>query len=521
MNKAVAESLPGPGNAGERRLRQLLLCLLLAAFGFSAAHLGPGLQDDAFISFTYARNLADGFGPVYNPGERVEGYSSPLYVGLLALLSLILPMGIPAIAVYLGLLAGLLTCYLVFRFAEQELHSPLAALLLLLPFALLPPLLAETMGGMETMLYVLAIVLLLVLEDRGSRWSWLVMAAVALLRPEGIFLVLGYLLARLLLRPGERKATWRLLSLVALVYVLFLAWRTLYYGELVANTFYVKTPFSLELLTQGLQSLWRFALRVPLLLLPAAAGAVFGRWKRAWPWLYAVLFYLVFIPYVGGGFKFTFRYYLYMVGPLFLLIIQLAARLRRRLPRLILAILLVWGVVAGVYHYHAFGRALGFHGMRKQVVRRQQELAGVLTGLYPPGTVMATGQAGAIKYYTRFITIDMLGLCDKHIARQPFDQRGVSLVGHLKGDGKYVLARNPDIILFHSVLFRKKPMNISQIRARVLSGKKFSAWLSELQIMQTPSFWLQYNMNRVQLSDCYSHFFVKGEIQAADREQSY
>jgi len=39
----------------------------------------PYLLDDAFISFRYARNLVEGHGLVYNPGERVEGYTNLLW----------------------------------------------------------------------------------------------------------------------------------------------------------------------------------------------------------------------------------------------------------------------------------------------------------------------------------------------------------------------------------------------------------------------------------------------------------
>ena len=34
------------------------------------------LDDDQMISMRYARNLADGLGPVWNAGERVEGYTN-------------------------------------------------------------------------------------------------------------------------------------------------------------------------------------------------------------------------------------------------------------------------------------------------------------------------------------------------------------------------------------------------------------------------------------------------------------
>ena len=41
--------------------------------------------DDAFISFRYAANLAAGLGPVFNPGERIEGYTNFLWMLLSAL----------------------------------------------------------------------------------------------------------------------------------------------------------------------------------------------------------------------------------------------------------------------------------------------------------------------------------------------------------------------------------------------------------------------------------------------------
>src|SRR5262245_52276707 len=41
-------------------------------------------SDDAYISYRYASNLADGVGLVWNPGEHVEGYSNFAWTALLA-----------------------------------------------------------------------------------------------------------------------------------------------------------------------------------------------------------------------------------------------------------------------------------------------------------------------------------------------------------------------------------------------------------------------------------------------------
>jgi hypothetical protein len=50
---------------------------LAALSAYNALYFFPVTVDDAFISLRYAWNLAEGLGFVFNPGERVEGYSNP------------------------------------------------------------------------------------------------------------------------------------------------------------------------------------------------------------------------------------------------------------------------------------------------------------------------------------------------------------------------------------------------------------------------------------------------------------
>ena len=50
------------------------------AGGLALASSVAWLCDDAFISFRYADHLARGLGLVFNVGERVEGYTSFLWV---------------------------------------------------------------------------------------------------------------------------------------------------------------------------------------------------------------------------------------------------------------------------------------------------------------------------------------------------------------------------------------------------------------------------------------------------------
>src|SRR5712692_5599667 len=86
--------------------------------------------DDAYISLRYATNLAAGHGLVFNPGERVFGASTPLYVLLLALFARVgLPMPLfscPAAlgwAKVLSVLADGATAAIWYRLLSRETGS--------------------------------------------------------------------------------------------------------------------------------------------------------------------------------------------------------------------------------------------------------------------------------------------------------------------------------------------------------------------------------------------------------------
>ena len=61
-----------------------LVVIALAAIVHALYYL-PRTVDDMFIFLRYAESIAAGDGVVYNPGERVEGLSSPIWTLLLAL----------------------------------------------------------------------------------------------------------------------------------------------------------------------------------------------------------------------------------------------------------------------------------------------------------------------------------------------------------------------------------------------------------------------------------------------------
>jgi len=89
--RAARQKTPGSEAPGDNRpggglhsAAGLVVLGLLAIYAvWRVIHLA-WTCDDAFISYRYAKHLVEGQGLVFNPGERVEGITNPLFTLLLA-----------------------------------------------------------------------------------------------------------------------------------------------------------------------------------------------------------------------------------------------------------------------------------------------------------------------------------------------------------------------------------------------------------------------------------------------------
>ncbi|MEJ7845689.1 MAG: hypothetical protein WKF93_08595, partial [Acidimicrobiales bacterium] len=170
--------------------------------------------DDAFIFFRYAENAAGGDGLVYNPGDAVLGFTSPLYV--LTLTGLVAVVGrdaLPAAAVVVDLALYLAASVALVRLVGRRVHAGsapgvghAAPVALLALWALGLPFVDGALNGMETMLF-LALVLAAVdaLDDGRSTLAAVLAGLLVLARPEGV--VVAALLGVVLLRRG-RPLPW-------------------------------------------------------------------------------------------------------------------------------------------------------------------------------------------------------------------------------------------------------------------------------------------------------------------------
>ncbi|ADJ42041.1 hypothetical protein AMES_0213 [Amycolatopsis mediterranei S699] len=102
----------------DRGWRAFVLTLTL---GLSLLHqlLFATVTEDALVTFRYAQNIADGNGPVFNPGERVEGYTNFSWLVLVALPRAAFGADVRTTAVVFGVLAALgcvlVSCFLANR----------------------------------------------------------------------------------------------------------------------------------------------------------------------------------------------------------------------------------------------------------------------------------------------------------------------------------------------------------------------------------------------------------------------
>jgi len=227
------------------------IAVLIAGSVLTAASQWERGYDDAYISYRYARNLADGNGLVFNPGERVEGYSNFLYVVLVSAGLLAVPGEyVYFISLCLNLIFILAACVVFYMFVRDELDEPSANAAVAL-FALCTVFWRYVASGLETPLIVLVQLGLWIgirryerCESTGPLRAMCVLVVLSVLsRADGFVMpcmALGYLLIK-----GHRRAAVHVGITLATTVTVYFGWRYFYYGYPLPNTYYVKVAGTL------------------------------------------------------------------------------------------------------------------------------------------------------------------------------------------------------------------------------------------------------------------------------------
>ncbi len=505
--------MPAPGTRHDNDVTRNanIACFLigLLLFVLVGVHFLNYAPDDVYITLRYAQHLADGQGPVFNVGERVEGFSNPVFLALLALLqpALSSPENMVLAAKLTGLLAGVLAVLFCAVLARRD---PEGA-----GFWGLAPLLAGLSGyfafwsasGLETGLHALLVLLAVggyirALETGRRAWralAGLAFALVALSRPEGpIFLV-----AIMIVRGIEMRNDYRRPDIADLFFALlailppavYFFWRHSFYGLWWPNTFYAKAGGGWSTWIDGLRylllaigpALWGNAALLLILLLPLAP------WRKTNArslslWL-AVLAQLVFIVVGGGDWMPGWRFVVPVVPLLALLAPAAGRRLLENIHRRRLAdSFRGWLTAAAMVVVLAIAAANLY--TVKQLSHRPSGWRGLEVGTFfaptympvvdwlkkeaRPGDWLATGEAGLIPYLTGLPTVDCFGLTDAHLARVPGKR-------HEKVDTAYIFQRAPRFLVIGGVKAGGRTSDFAYGRALLTDpelGKKYVAAFS-------------------------------------------
>jgi tetratricopeptide (TPR) repeat protein len=252
-------------SAGRRSLPRLLVAALLAAASVYLYHAwlyGGWINDDAGISFTYARNFASGGGLALNPGEeRVEGYSNPAWVFLLALFFKTGLFNEVATPKTLAIILVLGTFWFLSRISAHLFGAPSSTVHALpaLILACSVPFVSWSISGLENALYVFLITAALYLHLREMEdparlpFSALLFFLLAITRPEGIIYAPAALFHRLAVATFRRplfRMTPLWIAFFAVPFAGYHTWHYLYFADPFPNTFYAKV-------TRGTDIWWR------------------------------------------------------------------------------------------------------------------------------------------------------------------------------------------------------------------------------------------------------------------------
>jgi tetratricopeptide (TPR) repeat protein len=421
--------------------------MLALAIGLFAWHASTNqfLQDDSYITYRYARNVDRGLGPVFNPGERVEGYTNFLWMMLLSVLGIVgLPFStIIPLSQVLGVLCGAVTILIFFLILRRHSRGPpelagFGALLLAANGAFAYWNVSGMETGMFTMLVAAAVLFWFEPETpRNLLTSSALLGLAGLTRPEGALFAgvfgLHFIIRHLASRDLFSSRVLKRLGLFALPFLALVvplyAWRISYYGHFFPNTFYAKTGASAAYVKAGIDYLVDFHQAYGLwgVAFVGAVGLALwrGRLRPGSPLFFCVLALVVhtaYVVWVGGDVLRLYRFFVPVLVLFYLLVYEGFWLLP--FPRTASFLLLLALLPVTFIGPLRVGRTVA-----QEVARNQYLENGLVDKMRATGQWLNRHLAedewfgcttiGAVSWFADRPMVDLLGLTDPVIAHDP------------------------------------------------------------------------------------------------------
>ncbi len=303
--------------------------------------------DDAYITLRTVDNLLQGYGLTWNPAERVQAYTHPLWMLLLVIPHAITGDGYAG-TMWLSMLLSLGAVALFARLTTRTLMwGGVGIVALICSRAFMD----YSTSGLENPASHLCLVAFVALWRRHRRYGVGALTGLTLIAALGVLTRLDTLLLYLpALVVATVRAENRRAAVMALVgWAPLLAWELfslVYYGSLFPNTALAKLPSNIgamELSAQGLRYLGQSLANDPVTLAVIAAAVVVpvATRRREWVLSLGVVLYMLYVVRVGGD---------YMAGrflatPLCLAVCALAVTVRHHsIPALVLVPVVLVGM---------------------------------------------------------------------------------------------------------------------------------------------------------------------------------
>jgi hypothetical protein len=459
------------------------------------------IQDDAYISFIYSRNLVRGDGLTWF-GNHIEGYTDFLWViwvaiGFVLKVEPVLWTQISGISFFA--LTVFFTWKASFKIFKSIIPALLANLLLITNYTMA----CYATGGLETMMQTFFLTLIVylylkIISSEGIEIKRVLFfisffSSLAILtRIDSIiivFILYLFILYRLFKDNKKVENYFYLFAPVIIIAGLWFVWKLYYYGNILPNSYYVKLDNKFLFSVSGIKFIYRFFhwyFIWPFILFGIITHLFLMKKidKNLIPFIIILIVWILYILYTGGDFM-EFRFFVPVLPMLFIVISFLIYNSVSKFSKPVKILFVT--ISSFILIFSSFLHSKNFTGITEDSYLDSIEALSTFYGYYPDNNwdrigkvlksefmnndvTLAVGPVGAIVYFSEINTIDMLGLNNKDIAGNYKLKENISRrPGHriiVKID--YLIAKKVNFIIGHPYVASKGTLSIPGIEENLV-----------------------------------------------------